>query len=226
MQKWKKGNGEYIGFTVIASVIFFVFIMLAALIQFSVAVHSLNQSLSAIGRAAAMCDSMENAKKAANNVAKDSLYVSSIEKPKVTIGYAMGDKWETGNYIKVTVSAKINTLDPWWTSKKYGRSCIIGIEGGASEKYLGKFRITFYYPGDGYGQIGRETKMGVPARAYHTIAVDPKVIPLGSQVRIGDYVYTAEDIGGAIDNNHIDVFVEKAEDGEYLPDYADVYLLQ
>lgn len=60
---WKKGSGEFVGFTVVCSIIFFLFIMLAALIQFSIAVHSLNQSLTAIGRAAAMCNSMENAKK-------------------------------------------------------------------------------------------------------------------------------------------------------------------
>jgi len=54
------------------------------------------------------------------------------------------------------------------------------------------------------------------------IAVDPSVIPLGSQVYVefeGDWsdyngVYTASDTGGAINGNIIDVFVGHGNDGE------------
>lgn len=40
-----------------------------------------------------------------------------------------------------------------------------------------------------------------------TIAVDPKIIPLGSRVKIGDKIYIAEDTGGAIKGKRIDLFV-------------------
>lgn len=40
-----------------------------------------------------------------------------------------------------------------------------------------------------------------------TIAVDPEVIPLGSKVKIDGRVYTAEDTGGAIKGNRIDVLL-------------------
>ena len=40
-----------------------------------------------------------------------------------------------------------------------------------------------------------------------TIAVDPEVIPLGSEVMIDGKVYIAEDTGGAIKGNKIDLFV-------------------
>lgn len=43
--------------------------------------------------------------------------------------------------------------------------------------------------------------------AGRTIAVDPRVIPLGSKIRLGDRVYTAEDTGGAIKGKRIDLFV-------------------
>ena len=45
-----------------------------------------------------------------------------------------------------------------------------------------------------------------------TIAVDPSVIPYGSRVHIFDHVYIAEDCGGAIKGNRIDVYFDKHED--------------
>ena len=42
---------------------------------------------------------------------------------------------------------------------------------------------------------------------YRTIAVDPKVIPLGSRVEINGQIYIAEDTGGAIKGNRIDMCV-------------------
>ena len=61
----------------------------------------------------------------------------------------------------------------------------------------------------------------------HTIAVDPTQIPYGSKVVINGQVYVAEDCGGGIKHNCIDIYVETHEEcnarGLY---YTDVYLLQ
>lgn len=46
----------------------------------------------------------------------------------------------------------------------------------------------------------------------NTIAVDPKIIPLGSEVKIDGVVYVAEDTGGAIKGKRIDVFVDNHEE--------------
>lgn len=55
----------------------------------------------------------------------------------------------------------------------------------------------------GYGASGRKVKVN------HSIAVDPKVIPLGSKVKIEgfDEIFTADDTGNAIKGNTIDIFV-------------------
>jgi len=52
------------------------------------------------------------------------------------------------------------------------------------------------------------TSTGTEVTAGRTIAVDPDVIPLGSKVVIEglNNIYVAEDIGGAIQGNKIDVF--------------------
>lgn len=66
------------------------------------------------------------------------------------------------------------------------------------------FASTGKRPGDpGYGV----TATGRVARPRHTIAVDPRTIPLGSLVYIDGVGYrVAEDVGGAIRGHHIDVY--------------------
>lgn len=49
-----------------------------------------------------------------------------------------------------------------------------------------------------------------------TIAVDPDVIPLGSTVLIDGKAYIAEDIGGAIKGNVIDMYVGTETESEII----------
>ena len=73
---------------------------------------------------------------------------------------------------------------------------------------LGDFTITAYCPceiccpGTSDGLTYTETV----ATEGRTIAVDPGVIPLGSTVEIDGRSYIAEDIGGAVRGNRIDIF--------------------
>jgi len=53
---------------------------------------------------------------------------------------------------------------------------------------------------------GHATASGRMPRAKHTIAVDPRLIRLGTKVQIGDIIYTAEDTGGSIKGHRIDVY--------------------
>lgn len=90
---------------------------------------------------------------------------------------------------------------------------------------LGEFKLTAYCTcskccgqwADGITYTGTEATPG------RTIAVDPKVIELGSTVIINGTEYIAEDIGGAIKGNRIDVlFPTHQEALEFGIQYADV----
>lgn len=73
---------------------------------------------------------------------------------------------------------------------------------------LGQFKITAYCNCTKCcGKwAGGSTASGTMPAAGRTIAVDPKVIPLGTKVIIDGHVYVAEDTGGAIKGNKIDMF--------------------
>lgn len=79
-----------------------------------------------------------------------------------------------------------------------------------------QFLITAYCPccdcSEGYGKI---TSTGKIPKQGRTIAVDPKVIPYGTKVKIkGLGTFIAEDCGGAIKGNRIDIYFESHADTE------------
>ncbi|MDO4650271.1 MAG: 3D domain-containing protein, partial [Eubacteriales bacterium] len=104
----------------------------------------------------------------------------------------------------------------------------VGVGSNATLTPLGTFRITHYCPcsiccgpyTDGI------TSTGVTATTNHTIAVEPNQIPYGSKVVINGQVYVAEDCGGGIKTNCIDIYVASHAEGEAKGVfYTDVYLL-
>lgn len=73
---------------------------------------------------------------------------------------------------------------------------------------IGTFKIYHYCPCvKCCGKNDGITATGTRAREGHTIAVDPEVIPLGSEVIIEGKTYIAEDTGGSIKGNKIDIYV-------------------
>lgn len=100
-------------------------------------------------------------------------------------------------------------------------------------KFLGVFKITYYdlnftscgkYPSDpAYGH----TYSGAIATPNITCAVDTSIISMGSYVYIdGIGCRIAQDIGGAIKGNHIDIFVNDFSYEKYQTHYTNVYLIQ
>lgn len=129
----------------------------------------------------------------------------------------------SGKWIKVKVNGKTGYVNTsrvkYVTAAK--KTATVTEEKLPTEKKvkLGKFKLTFY--GD-----DTITASGKKPQVNHTIAVDPRVIPLGSKVYIeGMGTYYAEDTGGAIKGNILDVFVRtEAEANRIGVKYANVYI--
>ena len=62
------------------------------------------------------------------------------------------------------------------------------------------------------GKSNGVTATGTKATAGRTIAVDPKIIPLGSTVIINDKEYIAEDTGGGIRGYKVDIYFDSHEE--------------
>ena len=98
----------------------------------------------------------------------------------------------------------------------------------SNAKSLGNYKLTFYCPcAVCNGAADAKTASGTTPTEGRTIAVDSSVIPLGSRGYIEGYgVFIAEDTGGAIKNNKIDVLVSSHSRAYDLGvKYANIYLL-
>ena len=104
---------------------------------------------------------------------------------------------------------------------------------------LGEFKLTAYCscekccgkwalnrPKDENGKDIVYGSTGAILVAGTSIAVDPSVIPYGSQVEINGHTYIAQDTGGAIKGNRIDVYFDNHQDAlNFGVQYAEVFLI-
>lgn len=93
--------------------------------------------------------------------------------------------------------------------------------------YLGKFKCYAYCPCTSCcgAYASGITATGTTATAGRTIAVDPSVIPLGSKVVIDGHTYVAEDTGGGIKGNKIDIFMDSHREAlNFGVKWLDVYV--
>ena len=95
------------------------------------------------------------------------------------------------------------------------------VEEKESEIYLLTAYCPCYKCSEGYGDLTATGKRAVEGR---TIAVDPKVIPYGTELYIDGVGYrTAEDCGGLVKGKHIDVYFDShAKAVEFGKRYAEV----
>ena len=100
-------------------------------------------------------------------------------------------------------------------------------EASLTTTHLGTYKLTAYCSCSACcGQWANGiTATGTTARAGRTIAVDPSVIPYGTEVLINGHTYIAEDRGGGVNGKHIDIFFNSHTAAlEFGIQYADVYI--
>ncbi|NLB20838.1 MAG: DUF348 domain-containing protein [Clostridium sp.] len=115
--------------------------------------------------------------------------------------------------VKSTTSSSSNSSGSYTVGKKPSKSSIYASRGGSvpSElSYSKSFRVeaTAY---SGHNITATGTKPVRNPGGWSSIAVDRSVIPLGTRVYVENYGYAiAEDVGGAIKGNIIDLFMDSS----------------
>lgn len=100
------------------------------------------------------------------------------------------------------------------------------LESEPELKSLGRFKLTAYCAcSKCCGKSDGITASGTKAKQGRTIAVDPKLISYGTKVVINGRTYIAEDCGGSIKQNRIDVFFNSHKDAlNFGVQYAEVFI--
>ena len=134
------------------------------------------------------------------------------------------------------IESKVNTKNAVWATRIINDNCTLAGGGisnvnATNEMYgqnLGNFQITYYCACEiCCNKADGITATGTPVVEGRTIAVDPRVIPYGTKVIIGGHIFTAEDCGGAIQGNHIDIYVNNHAEAEaFGATNADVFLVK
>ena len=124
-----------------------------------------------------------------------------VNEEVVVIKYSNGNKYLVLSTIEKVYKSSVNT----------GGIINTGYSTSGQWKNLGTFKITHYccekYPHICNAGPPYKTATGTTPHVGGC-AVDPKKIPLGSYIKINGVVYHAEDTGGAIKGNRIDVVVD------------------
>ena len=90
---------------------------------------------------------------------------------------------------------------------------LIPMQADAKLISMGECKITYYCAcSECSGPWGDLTATGTRCEEGRTVAVDPDTIDIGSKVKIGDHIYTAEDVGPAVVGDTIDIFFDTHEE--------------
>ena len=117
------------------------------------------------------------------------------------------------DYYSDALSDKNRFEDLYDSVQEDNKYLIAQLEELQKWRALGQFTVTYYWPGEDI--YGRLTSTGAIAEEERTIAVDPSIIPYGSIVLINGKEYVAQDCGGDIKGNKIDIFVDSPKMQKY-----------
>ncbi|WP_455539468.1 3D domain-containing protein [Terrisporobacter sp.] len=144
-----------------------------------------------------------------------STYVKATATVNVRTGastkYRSIGKLKSGQKVKVLASkskwykVQYTSKKTGWAHKNYLKKVTTtsGASVSSTKKVKKYLTVKAYaYTGGGYTSTGTKAK-------YGTLAVDPRVIPYGTKVYIKELnkVFTAEDCGGAIKGNKVDIYM-------------------
>ncbi|MCY6370114.1 3D domain-containing protein [Clostridium ganghwense] len=155
---------------------------------------------------------------------KETEYKIVYEDGKEVSRQVVGEKVIKKPKSKVIAMGTLKTLNLSRGSATYSKKLRM-----RATAYTSSYKDTGKRPGDrGFGITASGTKTKRNPSGYSTVAVDPRVIPLGTKLYIKGYGYAiAEDTGGAIKGNKIDLYFNTdSQVYNFGVRYVDVYVIK
>ncbi|AOZ77520.1 3D domain-containing protein [Clostridium pasteurianum] len=140
--------------------------------------------------------------------------------------------YEDGKEVARNIVSEVVKSEPVKAIVKVGTLGIVNANRGGGGRVVYKNKIsanaTAYTADLNFGITVSGTRVKRNVNGYSSIAVDPRVIPLGSKLYVPGYGYgIAEDTGGAIKGNRIDLFfTSESECVNWGVRGVDVYILK
>lgn len=138
--------------------------------------------------------------------------------------------YEDGKEVSRNIVSEIVKSEPVKAIVKVGTLGVVTANRGGKVVYKSKIsaRATAYTADLNFGITASGTRTKRNANGYSSIAVDPRVIPLGTKLYVQGYGYgIAEDTGGAIKGNRVDLFfTSETECNTWGVKSVDVYILK
>ena len=233
--RWlRKGSGEILGFTIVAPILYIMICSMIFLVQLSLSVIVFGKAAISAGRAAAISDSIENARSIASEAAMLNITNANISNVTTTVELVDSPEWGAGATAKVTVSADVSAFLPFVNPGRKERSSLVTVETGGS--YLGRWMLTGYCPCRSCsGPFGSGTALGRTAVPGQTVAIARSTaarfgLRYGDKLLIRGHIYTYEDDGGpGMDTDFggmgIDIYVATHPEtySDYCNGWAEVY---
>ena len=133
----------------------------------------------------------------------------------IAMGYGYYELQEVKTELQAVNNNSIKAIQQLQEDIEAMKSEMDGIESNLPT-FAGVFSTTAYCKCEKCCGVWTDspTKSGTIPQEGRTIAVDPNVIPLGTQVIIDGQIYTAEDTGSAVKGNVIDIYLSDHEETE------------
>lgn len=128
--------------------------------------------------------------------------IRCLDEQDINFTNSLSEKWHEYNNLQIDLTSKNSKLKAQLEEIKKELD---------NKRFAGYFTIT-HYSIDSCGKSPSHPAYGITATGTRatpgrTIAVDPRVIPYGAEVEISGHTYIAEDTGGGIKGNKIDICV-------------------
>ncbi|MCQ2510070.1 MAG: phage tail tip lysozyme [Lachnospiraceae bacterium] len=126
---FRKGSGETLAFLPSMIGMLMILFYIVAAVQFFSCADSLMTSLETVGRAVAVCSSLDRAEEQAQRVAESIVNHNGVNDIQTEVSLTdSGTNWDAGASVLVTLSAHVDTLEPFFLSRRISKKILVTVE--------------------------------------------------------------------------------------------------